>query len=165
MAQRYLRLVASLAAFGLLLSCSNKAKTLSQQGLCGGVSTYTLLAQWKKLSSTADDEQPSDDTLEFNYDILLFEPGAVACVTHVVNKNATSAAFKGIYAHEPQERKVTLQYVDHEIPSLKNKSQIIRYSFAGQCQDTRMTLSYDDGTVETYKIHSTKVATGNCNLE
>jgi hypothetical protein len=147
-----------------LNSCNNKPNTLSAQGNCKGTVTYSILNKWKKISSSQDNETTTPDNLEYNYDVLMFEPGSVACMTHVYNKAAGTAAFKAIYAHEIDKRKLTIQYIAHEDSSMKNKSQDVTYSFSGQCENTQMSLTYDDGSIETYKLYSAGVEVSDCQL-
>ncbi|MBP7844256.1 MAG: hypothetical protein KA116_05530 [Proteobacteria bacterium] len=143
-------------------SCSNKNQTLSQQGNCNGSSTYSILNKWKYL-----EPGKSADDLEYNFKVMIFEPGAGVCLTQVVNKVGGAAIYKGLYEHDVSQREVSLSYIQGTNPTTNRSGSDdgVRYSFSGQCENTKMTLSYDDGKSEVYQLYSVASASGDCQIQ
>jgi len=137
------------------------------KGVCqtesGSVNTHNLLGKWKKISSNAE-TPTTEEEREFNYELLVVEPGAAICLGKVVNKALAGAVFKGAYTHDVASKIYNVTYSAHIESSFEDTSEDVRYSFSGSCSDTKLNLVYPkDGTVEQYELFSTKVEQGDCN--
>jgi len=131
-----------------LQGCAENGKCVTE---ASSTNTYNVIGKWKKISGYVPSRSKAD--LELNYEYLIVEPGTKACLTTVVNTTPTSFVYYGDYTNSVPNRRLTLP-----------DGGSAGYSFSGSCGDTKMTLSYSDGTVESYKqlADSNGVTPGDC---
>lgn len=133
------------------------------------VNTYQLVGKWKKI--TPYDPARSDTELQTNFELLIVENGVVSgtsqtplCAVEVVNSGISQVNYRGVYSANLTAKTVDIQFTEG---TLGTGSATATYSFSGSCSDTRLSLTYDGGSTETYKYYAgaSSVQSGDCNPE
>jgi len=143
-----------------LASCFPGAASFgSGGGICKtedpeGVNTYKPSGQWKRLTYTP---ARSSSELEVNFDILVVEPGNQVCMTEILNGVQAGAIFRGSYTHDVGAKSMLFTY-EVGLSGQEN----LQYSFSGSCDDTRMSLRSNDGSVVSYELFNVEANVGDC---
>ncbi len=119
----------------------------------GSVDISNPLGSWKKISGYSTPRTAAE--LELNFDVLIVEAGNRVCVVRVVNGVSMETIYLANYTLDLNTKRISIAYTD-------NTSDEARYSITGGCSSTGMSLSYSDGTFETYSLKSKNLSEISC---
>jgi hypothetical protein len=115
----------------------------------------TPFGSWKKVSGYSTPKSTAD--LELNFDVLIVEPGNRICLVRVVNGAVSETVFQGTYVNDVTLKRIAIEIDDETL----NAS----WRISGGCSDPTFSLSYDNGSAESYEIRSKDLSQVSCSAD
>jgi hypothetical protein len=149
--RKLLFIFVALLPLSLVLTCTPTTTCTTADGETADFSNP--FGAWTQVTGYSTPKTEAE--LALSFDVLIVESGTKMCKTRVQNGVSQSTVFQATYTNDVNTKTLSISYAD-------GGSDVARYSLTGGCSNPGLTLSYQDGTAETFKIRTKDLSEVSC---